>query len=204
MRALLVAVLLSVAAPVAVQAAESTSLPTNPAATTPLDTNLLANPGFETVVSGVPVPAWTVAGDVRVETFGTRSWPSQVYGTKWHGGKRYLACVRNSGSVTQTVNFDGYTPRPYPVTARFRVDFGGTIYHSIRVSLRMTGDSGQVYKEKFRVLPYSNHYLNAVVTLGVPLGATHITATIDLIKMDGAKNCRVVADSANLYVYRDG
>lgn len=200
----LVAVVLSVAAPAAIHAAESAPLATNVAATTPLDTNLLQNAGFEQVSGDASIPGWTVVGDVHVETFGTRKWPSQVYANKWHGGKRYLACGRNSGLARQIVNFDGYNPRPYPVTARFRVDFGGTIYHKIRVSLRMTGDSGEVYKEKVRVLPYSNHYLNAVVTLGVPLGATHIEATVELIKQDGAAKCKVVADSANLFVYRDG
>jgi hypothetical protein len=204
-RAALVAAALCLAAPAASYAADSAAL--NSPAATALDTNLLQNPGFETVVGGVPVPYWAPTGDVRVETFGMRAFPSQSYGTKWHGGSRYLACNRNNGSVSQTVNFDGWkVNRPYPVTARFRADYGGETGWKIRVSLLMTGDNNEtpVYKEKFKTLDITNHYLLAVVTLGVPIWATHIQAKIDLMKPDGTAKCKIVADTSELFVYRDG
>jgi hypothetical protein len=203
LRACLVAVLLTMAAPAAINAAGQTPLLANPAGTTPLDSNLLQNAGFETASGDSSIPGWTVNGDVHVETFGTKPWPSQSYGTKWHGGKRYLACGTNSGLVRQTVDFDGWGTRSYALKARLGADFGGVTGAKIRVSIRITGDSsGSAYREDSRVLNITNHYLRAVVTLKVPNWGTHIEATVELMPKDGAAKCKMVADSVDLWVFR--
>lgn len=204
--ALLIAVLLSAAVPAAIDAAGRAPHATHVADSPPLNTNLLKNPGFEQVGSGGTIPGWTPTGAVHVETFGTRTWPSKAYAKKYNGGKRYLACGTTAGSVSQTVDISSWNPPGYPVTARLKTNFGGTLGHSLRVSIKITGDHGEppVTKDKLRVLDISNHYKNAVATVGVPVWATHIQATLELMPKAGAAKCIVVADTVQLFVYNDG
>lgn len=203
LKALLVAVVLSLATPVAIQAADNAPLTTNVADTTPLNKNLLQNPGFEQVGAGGSIPGWTVAGAVHVETFGTKAWPSPAYGKKWSGGTRYLACGRSSGLVNQTVDFSGVSSWSDPLLARLTANYGGTIGHKIRVEILITDDSGQQFsREKTKVLTITHHYLKAVTTIGVPSWAKHIQATVELMPMDGAAKCKMVADSINLFVFK--
>jgi len=191
------------AAPAAVDAAGGAPLGTNAPAATPLDQNLLGNPGFEQVAADGSIPQWTVVGDVQVETFGTRPWPSLAYAQKYDGGKRYLACGKGPGLVRQTVAFDGWNQRSFRLKARLAADFGGTIGHKIRVAIRITGNSSDAsFQEKLRVLDITGHYKRAVVTLGVPIWAERIEATVELLPADGAATCQMVADTVRLWVFR--
>ncbi len=200
--ALFIAVLLCVAAPAAIQAADRAPTGTQQVDATPLNQNLLQNPGFETVGTGTAIPGWAVVGGVRVETFGTRSWPSPAYAQKWDGGLRYLTCARGTGLVRQTVNFTGWGTRTNTLLARFNANVGGKIGHKARVAILITGADGQqAYKEKVRVFANSNHYVRAVTTLAVPIWATSIQATIELLPADGAARCRAVADTLDLWVF---
>jgi len=138
-----------------------------------------------------------------VETFGTKSWPTQAYANKWKGGSRYLACGTKSGSVSQTVSVDGLGTRSYMLLARLTSYFGGTTGHTIRVSLTFTGSGNQsAYKEKVRVLDITDHYLKAVTTYVLPLWATHITARVQLMPKAGDGRCRIVADTTVLYLFK--
>lgn len=200
---LLVALLLSAAAPAAaIDASDGTTSAATVAATTPLDTNLLRNSGFETVSVGVPIPGWTVEGDVHVETFGTRAWPYPAYGTKYHGGKRYLACGKDSGLVRQSVDLNGWGDRSFKLRARLMTDFGGTIGHRIRISIRVTGSGPDTYGEKLKVMDVTNHYKLSVANVRLPLWAEHIEVTVELMRKDGAATCKMVSDAVNLIVYR--
>lgn len=201
--AALVALMLTVAAPAAMQAADSAPTATSAVAATPLNTNLLANPGFEQVGVGRAIPGWTVSGNVTVETFGTRNFPSQGYANKWKGGARYLACHKTSGLVRQTVSFNGSSTRTTTLLARLTAYYGGTTGAKIRVAIRMTGNNGeQSYKEKVKVLTITNHYLKAVTTLYIPVWVTHIEATVELMPQDGNARCKMVSDTTELYVYQ--
>lgn len=195
------AMLLCVALPAAINAANRSPLETKPATTTPLNQNLLLNPGFEQVGTGATIPGWAASGDVYVETFGTRAWPTQAYANNWNGGKRYLACGKVAGMVSQTVNFTGSSTRTTTLLARLNADFGGTIGHSVRVAIRITGSpSQQVYKDKVKVVEITNSYRKAVTTLAVPTWATRIQASVQLMPKAGAAKCRVVADTVSLSV----
>lgn len=193
--ALLLALLLSAAAPAGIDAASPAAHP----AATPMNVNLLQNGGFETAGTGGAIPSWTVAGSVHVETFGTRHWPSQAYANKWSGGSRYLACTHSSGLIRQTVDISGLYPGP-TVLARLRTDFGGLTGHIARVVITFFGSGGPFSEEKVRVLPISNHYLRLVRTSVVPAWATSIQATLELKPMAGAATCRVVADNVELFL----
>lgn len=189
---LLVALMLSAATPAAaIQAADPT----------PLDTNLLRNSGFETTATDGSIPGWTVDGDVHVERFGTRSWPYPAYGKKWKGGKRYLACSKRSGFVRQTVDFER-GDRSYPLKARLQADFGGTVGHRIRVSVKATGSDPDKYAEKLKVLDISYHYKQAVAGVSLPAGTEHIQVTVELLPKVGASKCKMVADTIKLVVSR--
>jgi len=201
--AVLLSLMVLVAAPAAVSAGGGAPLGTTAATVTPLDQNLLRNPGFELVATDGSIPQWTKVGDVHQETFGTRPWPDPAYGKKYSGGKRYLACGKVSGLVRQTVVFDGWSQRTFALNARLAVDFGGTIGHKIRVALRVTGASNAPkIMERLRVLDITNHYKRAVVTVGLPLWADHIQATVELLPKDGAAWCKMVADTARLWIFR--
>jgi hypothetical protein len=203
MRALLIALLLCVALPAAINAANRAPLETKPATTTPLNQNLLQNPGFEQVGTGASIPGWTPTGDVHVETFGTRTWPTPAYAKKWNGGLRYLACGKVAGMVSQTVSFAGLSTPSNPLLVRLAANFGGTIGHSIRVAIRITGaTTQQAYKEKVKVVDITNSYRTDVTTLTVPVWATHIQANVQLMPKPGASKCRVVADTVDLWVFR--
>jgi len=200
--ALFVAMLLAAAAPAAGRAADATPPGTTVAGSTPLDTNLLRNGGFETVPTDASIPGWTVIGDVHVEKFGTRPWPSPAYGKKWDGGKRYLACGSTSGLVRQTVSFAGWSGRSFKLKAHLQADFGGTIGHSIRVSIRATGSGPDRVVETLKALDITDHYKRAVATLGLPQWADHIEVTVALLGKAGGTRCRMVADTVKLIVFR--
>jgi hypothetical protein len=198
--AFLLVLLLVVAAPAAVDAAGGAPFGTSAAAATPLDRNLLGDPGFERVATDGSIPQWTVVGDVHVETFGTRPWPSPAYAQKYHGGQRYLACGKGPGLVRQAVSFSGWSPR---LKVRLAADFGGTIGHRIRVTILITGASNESRsQEKLRVLDVTDHYKRAVTSVVVPPWATRIEATVELMPKAGAATCMTVADTVRLWVFR--
>ena len=202
---LLLALLLSAAMPAAaIHAADVTQAGTTAVATTPLDTNLLRNGRFGSVSDGEPVPWWKVEGDVHVETFGTRAWPYPAYGKKWGGGSRYLTCGQRSGLVRQTVDFQDSSNRSFRLKAQVRSDFGGTIGHKIRLSIKATGSGiDPVYVEKVKTLEITNHY--KVIVAGIPtlpVGTEHLQVTVELIRKSGASSCKMVADTVSLVITR--
>jgi hypothetical protein len=199
--ALLVALLLSAAAPAAIQAADAARPDATVAGITPLDTNILRNGGFEAVSTEASIPGWTVQGDVRVETFGSRPWPYPAYRRKWGGGKRYLA-GRKSGLVRQTVDFTGWSDRTFKLRAHLQADFGGQIGHSIRVTIRATGSGPDKVVQTLKPLIITNHYKRAVATLGIPIWTDHLEATVELVGTDGGAKCRMVADTIKLIILR--
>ena len=174
-------------------------------AATPMNTNLLRNPGFERIPTDASIPKWESDGDARVLRFGTESWPDQAYGTRWGGGKRYLDCARNNGLVRQDVPFsDSRTERAgNRLNARLEVDFGGTTGHQIRVSLLATGGEYTESNTNFKTLEVTNHYKVIVVSIpDLPVGTTNIEVKVELIKKSGATNCKMVADTLSLIVTR--
>ena len=199
---LLAALLLAGAAPVAaVHAADGTASDTS--ALTPMGTNLLHNAGFESVRSDGSLKGWTVEGDVHAETFGTRPWPYPAYSTKYHGGKRYLACGKDSGSVSQSVPFNGERVRhEFHFRARLQVNFGGVIGHRIRVTLKATGSGPDGYGEKLRVMEITNSYKEAFTAITLPEGTNRLQITVELIRKKGAAVCHMVADSVRLDVIK--
>jgi hypothetical protein len=191
---LLVALLLAAAMPAAAgQAADAT----------PLDKNLLRNAGFETVpTDSSPVPRWTVEGDVRVERFGDRSWPYPAYGKKWGGGKRYLACGRRSGLVRQRVAVTGWNDRTFKLRARAMVDYGGTVGHRLRLSVRAIGSGPDAYAEQRKVMDITHHYKRAMESVTLPLGTKYVEVEVELIRKSGASSCKMVADTVKMFLYR--
>lgn len=202
--ALLVALSLATALPVA--ATPTAVGDAIVAATTPLDTNLLQNRGFNmTPTTTSPVPRWTVVGRVHTETFGTRSWPYPAYGAKYHGGARYLACYGGTGGlVRQTIDIVGRSQRAYKLRARIATSLGGVTGHRVRVSLRATGSGQGAYAQKVRTLEITNHYKKATTAVTLPLGTDRIVATIELLPKAGASRCKVMADSATVFLFTDG
>jgi hypothetical protein len=199
--ALLVAMLLTAAAPAAISAAHATRPDTNPAGQTALDTNLLHNGGFETVPTDATIPGWTASGDVQVEKFGTRPWPDQAYGTTWGGGKRYLTCGPTPGSVTQTVPFV-WGSLTGKVKAHLQVDFGGRIGHSIRITIVAKGAGPDTSIVTLKPLDVTNHYKRAVATLGIPTYADHLKVTVGLVGKVETGKCRIAADTVKLIAFQ--
>jgi hypothetical protein len=202
--ALLLAAVVAAAAPAAATAA----------ARPPLDTNLLKNAGFNaTPTSTSSIPGWTVSGTVRTETFGTRSFPYPAYGRKYHGGARYLSCYGGRGGlVRQTIDVAGWQGRTFKLRARIATSLGGVTGHRVRVSLRATG-SGQSesaqgpytppsYTQKMRTLEITNHYKRATTALTLPAWTERVVATIQLLPKQGSTVCKVMADSAEVFLYR--
>jgi hypothetical protein len=195
---LLLAVSLSAAAPAAAIQPDAARPNATIASTTPLDTNLLKNGGFNSKPTDVsPIPHWTVEGDVHVEKFGTRSFPSKAYGATWGGGARYLACGTDSGLVRQTVDVNGLGAG---LRARLQTDFGGTTGHKILITIRATGSSAPKHAEKAKTLDVTNHYKQAVASITLPAGVQHIEVTVQLSPKVGAATCKVVADTVSLVV----
>jgi hypothetical protein len=203
-----VAVLLSVVALAATPAVvvDAAGASTTAASTTPLDTNLLENAGFNmTPLSVSPVPRWATTGDVHAETFGTRAFPYPAYGRKYHGGARYLSCYGGrGGKVTQTIPVVGRSQRDYKLRARISVSLGGVFGHRVRVSLRPVGSGVPAFAAKTRVLEITDHYKKATTAVTLPVGTTRVVATIELLPKVGSKSCKVMADSADAFLYRDG
>jgi hypothetical protein len=199
---LLVAVLLAAATPAAIQAVDAAQPSVSVAGATPLDTNLLRNGGFETKSTDGSIPRWTVTGDVHVEKFGDRAWPTPAYGQSHGGGKRYLACGTSSGTVTQTVPFTGWEDRDFKIKAHLQVDIGGKVGQSVRVTIRATGSGPEKVVSNVKTLPNTNHYTRGFATLGVPDGADQLEATVEIIGSSSGAKCRVVADTVKLYVFR--
>jgi hypothetical protein len=173
-------------------------------ATVPLDVNLLRDPGFDWTPSATsPVPGWAVTGDVHTETFGTRAFPYPAYGRKYHGGRRYLSCYGgHGGSVRQTIELTGRVQRSYKLRARIATSLGGVTGHRVRVSIRTVGVDPQAVASKTRVLEITNHYKRATTALTLPVGTTALVATIQLLPKVGAARCKVMADSAEVFLYR--
>src|SRR6186997_1116041 len=60
--------------------------------------SLLVNGTFNATPTATdPIPGWSTTGTIRVERFGTRSFPYPAYGRKYRGGARYLSCWGGSG-----------------------------------------------------------------------------------------------------------
>jgi hypothetical protein len=187
--ALLVAVMLSAAAPAA-----------SVAAATPLDTNLLRNSGFETLRTDGTIAGWTLKGSAHAEQFGDRAWPYPAYGKKYKGGKRYLACGTGAGLVSQTVAVDGLSGHS---KARLQIDFGGVTDHRIRISIRASGSGHQdKYVEHLKVMDVTNHYKVIVTSLPLPAWVDHVQATIELMPKAGSTRCKMVGDSTKLTLQR--
>jgi hypothetical protein len=200
---LLAGVLLALAVPAAVNAAGPVPASAHHPTSTPFDTNLLRNASFESAASGGSVPGWTASGDVHIERFGTRNWPSVAYSQKYDGGKQYLACGPGSGEVRQTVAWTGHGgQRDYRLKSRLSVNFGGTIRHKIRAEILITGKAQRSHRDQVYVLPITDSYKKVVVHLLVPTWAQQIEVTIDLLPDSNASKCHVVADSTSLIVYR--
>ncbi len=199
---LLVALLLSVAAPAAaIQAADIQTTDATPL--TPLNTNLVHNAGFESIRTDGSLKSWTVEGDVHTETFGTKAWPYPAYGAKYHGGRRYLTCGKGSGLVRQTIPFNNHGVRgEYHLRARLQADFGGVRGHQIRVSIHATGTGADGYRENLRVLDVTNHYKEAFTAITIPDGTNQLEVTVELLPKAGASSCRMVADSVKLDVIK--
>jgi hypothetical protein len=197
-RAFLVAGLLMTAAPAAINAADGSAAGVSPAAT-PLNHNLLVNGDFEIPMVNDQIPGWTKSGKIRTETFGTRSWPDQAYGTKWGGGLRYLACRADSGTVRQSVDVD---PGATGLKARFDADFGGTVGHRIRIAMHVTGTGISRDVEQTKVMDITNHYKRIVATLTLPPGANKIEVTLQLLRKAGAPKCKMVADTLGLEIFQ--
>ena len=200
--ALVAAVLLLATAPATSLAADATQPDATVATTTPLDTNLLRNSGFESVRADGSLRGWTTVGDVHAETFGTRAWPYPAYGKKYHGGDRYLTCGKGSGFVRQTIELVGRADRNPHVKARLQTNFGGTTGHRIRISLRVTGSSPDATASKYKVMDVTNHYKMSVTSVPLPLGAQRVEATLELLPKPGASSCRMVADTVLLTLMR--
>jgi hypothetical protein len=200
--ALLVATLLATAAPAATQAADATTPAVSTTADTPLNKNLLRNPGFDATFTDGEVPSWETEGAVHVERFGDRAWPYPAYGRKYGGGKQYLACGGKSGLVRQSVPFVGFTDPQHPLKAHLIVDFGGLKGHSIRVTLLASGPKGQRAGQRLKPLTITNHYKRVVAWVVLPEGTDRLTATVELVGTDDGSRCRMVADTTKLEVFR--
>jgi hypothetical protein len=200
--ALLIAMTLAIAGPVATHAEDGTPVTVDPATATPLNRNLLRNGGFEAIATDGSIPRWTVRRDVHVEKFGTRPWPYPAYGRKYHGGKRYLACSGSSGLVRQTVPFTGWDDRSFWLKAHLQASFGGRIGHAIRVTIRVTGPGIDRVRRTRKPLIITNHYKRAVTWVLIPRGADRLVATVELLGAADGTRCRMAADSVKLIVFR--
>jgi hypothetical protein len=188
--ALLVGLLLCAAAPAVVLAA------------LPLNQNLLVNPGFDEGAAGDTSPGWSFGGDVHVKTFGTKAFPQQAYANRYNGGTQYLDCGRGAGYVRQTIELPGRAELGKQIKVRFRADIGGTIGHRARAVLRVIGGSSDVSSEATKALTVTNHYQNVVHTALVPLGSERIEITLELLPKAGATDCKIMADSLTLWLFR--
>jgi hypothetical protein len=173
------------------------------AALTPLNTNLLANGGFSrTPTDSSPIPQWSVTGRMHTETFGTRRWPDRAYGRKYNGGARYLACGGEGGVVRQTVDLVGLRNLSYRLKSRLSISFGGLQGHRIRISLRATGSGPEGHITDVKKLEVTNHYKKVVASLVLQPWHEHLEATIRLMPRRGSTNCRMMADTARLILFR--
>ena len=170
----------------------------------PMNTNLLANSGFNSAPKpGSPVPGWTVTGDVHTETFGTRAFPYPAYGRKYNGGKRYLSCYGGrGGSVSQTIDLGGRADHAYWVAVRLATSLGGVRGHRVRVSIQATGGREDRFISKTRVLEITNHYKKAVVGYNAPRRTKQLKATIRLLPKKGSSRCKVMIDTAELVLFK--
>jgi hypothetical protein len=195
-----IVVLLAVVVPGTITAATDESAT---AAATPLYTNLLANGGFNRApIDASPIPRWSVTGGMHTETFGTRSWPDRAYGRKYHGGTRYLACGGEGGVVRQTVDIVGLRNLSYRLKSRLSISFGGLRGHRIRASLRATGSGPDGHFTKVKTLEVTNHYKKIVAHLLLQPWHERLEATIRIMPRRGSTNCRLMADTAKLILFR--
>ena len=170
----------------------------------PLDTNLLTNAGFNArPTEGSPVPGWTKAGSLQVETFGTRAFPYPAYSRKYAGGKRYLACYGGrGGSVSQTIDLGGRADHDYRVRVRLATSLGGLKGSRVKVSIQASGGKEDRYIEKVRTLDITNSYKKAVTGFTMPRGTRQLTATIRLMPKAGSSRCKVMVDTSELVVFK--
>lgn len=170
----------------------------------PLDTNLLANAGFNAKpTEASPVPGWTKTGSLQVETFGTRAFPYPAYSRKYNGGKRYLSCFGGrGGSVSQTFDLGGRADHPYWVAVRLATSLGGLKGSRVKVSIQASGGKEDRYIEKVRTLEITNSYKKAVVGYNAPRGTKQLTATIRLMPKKGSTRCKVMIDTAELVLFK--
>jgi hypothetical protein len=199
----IVAIVLCLATPAAVEAAGRSPLDATATRNTALGRNLLRNASFEQTDEKVAIPAWKVVGAMHLERFGSRTWPSVAYSKKYDGGDDYLACSAGPGLIRQTVDFTGWRPRDYRLKAHFAANFGGTIENRIRAAILITGRAGHVsHRERIRTLDITNSYKKITVTLLTPEWADHITVTLQLMPKPGVAKCDVVTDTLSLTVFR--
>ena len=189
-----------------VTAIDGADLHTAAAGQTPLDRNLLENAGFNmTPTATSPVPRWAASGDAHVERFGTRPFPYPAYGRKYHGGARYLSCYGGRmGRVSQSIPIVGRSHRAYKLRARISVSLGGVTGHRVRVSLRAIGSGPGASAAKTRTLEITNHYKRATTAVTLPTWTQRLVATIELLPKAGSTRCKVMADTANVFLFTDG
>lgn len=168
--------------------------------------SLLVNGTFNLApTKGDPIKGWRLtSGKLRVERFGTRSFPNKAYGKKYQGGERYLSCWGGSGgTITQEV--------PIPSNrvgrqwrAKFQVSQGGIRGHRVYVRSQAFDANGNVLKEEHqtKVLDITNHYKKSFAGVGLWPGTVKVRVTLRLMPKKGSTSCKVVADTANLTIVR--
>jgi hypothetical protein len=168
--------------------------------------SLLENGTFNTApAKGDPVPHWKLtSGKLRVERFGTRSFPNVAYGKKYRGGARYLSCWGGSGgTITQRVSIPkNRVGREW--RAKFQVSQGGIRGHRVFVRAEALDGNGKVVKEEHqtKVLDITNHYKKSFAGVGLWPGTETVRVTLRLMPKKGSTSCKVIADTANLTIVR--
>jgi hypothetical protein len=179
------------------------AVPTAAADNYPNPDSLLVTGTFNsTPTAAAPVRGWTTSGTIRVETFGTRSFPNQAYSRKYRGGARYLSCWGGSGgTVRQVVDVPpGRDSRFW--RAKFQVSQGGVLGHRVYVRIEALNANGTVLNEEHqtKALDVTNHYKKSFAGINLRPGAVHIRVTLRLSPKAGETRCKVVADTANLTI----
>jgi hypothetical protein len=168
--------------------------------------SLLVNGTFNaTPTQEVPIRGWKLtSGKLRVERFGTRSFPNVAYGRKYRGGARYLSCWGGSGgTITQEVSIPANrVGRQW--RAKFQVSQGGIRGHRVYVRAQAFDANGTVLKEErqTKVLDITNHYKKSFAGVGLWPGTVKVRVTLRLMPKKGSTSCKVVADTANLTIVR--
>lgn len=167
--------------------------------------SLLVNGTFNAApTDATPIRGWAAKGTIKVEPFGTRSFPNPAYGRKYRGGARYLSCWGGSGgSVTQEVDIpSGRDSRFW--RAKFQVSQGGVRGSRVYVRAEALDAAGKVLNEwhQTKVLDVTNHYKKSFAGINLRPGTVRIRVTLRLMPKAGSTSCKVVADTANLTIDR--